>query len=550
MHKEQGRSKVRAMWAALAVSASLLLSACAGGDSPGGNALSPVPDGKVTWAIAGANLENGHMDPHKSQLDTSAMVGRLSLDSLTYLNADGELKPWLATSWSASDSGDAVTFELRNDVTFSDGTAFNAEAVKANFDHIMAPETASTAANSLLGGDLYKETTVDDEYTVTVHFEKPYAPFLNQSSSALLGMYSPATLKENAQKLATGGPGITVGSGPWVMTDYQPGVSITYERNDDYKWLPEGVTAADDQAKTLEVRIIGEDDVRVQAAQSGEAHIVSEVAADQIPNADGLNIEKRDTPGIAYSVFLNQKNGHLSDQKVREAMLLSADISGNVDTVFGGELGRAWSIFTPTTPGVTGSLLDDRTKENTARAERLLDEAGWTQSEPGATREKDGEPLKLDWISWTPRSAEAQTLTDLMVADWQALGIEVENRVLEPGQYQELYDAGTYDMADWDYSGVDPDVLRNHLHSGGYQNATHLSDPAVDEQLDQAASETDAEARNRIYDQLQNENFEQIWAIPLYNPVRISMLADDVRGVGFDGAGHPVFFAVEELAAE
>ena len=117
--------------AALATASALLLSGCAGpaGDADGSGT-------ELVWAIEGANLSAGHMDPQTSQLDVSGMVQRQVLDSLVFQEADGSFSPWLARSWKVSDDGRTYTFELRDDVTFSDGTPLYAAAGKGTLHPI------------------------------------------------------------------------------------------------------------------------------------------------------------------------------------------------------------------------------------------------------------------------------------------------------------------------------------------------------------------------------------------------------------------------------
>ncbi|WP_242864370.1 ABC transporter substrate-binding protein, partial [Microbacterium testaceum] len=152
---------------AVAAVAALTLSSCAGSDP------AAEGDGELVWAIEGANLSAGHMDPQTSQLDVSAMVQRAVLDSLVFQEADGSFSPWLATSWEVEDGGATYVFHLRDDVTFHDGTPFDAAAVKANFDRIVDPATASAQAASMLGGDLYAGTDVVDEHTVRWRNARP-----------------------------------------------------------------------------------------------------------------------------------------------------------------------------------------------------------------------------------------------------------------------------------------------------------------------------------------------------------------------------------------
>ena len=212
-------SRLRA--AAAVIAAIALVSGCAA-TSPN----APANANTLTYAINGGTLSGGKMDIHSSAFQATALVMRNSFDSLVYEKADGSFVPWLATSWQISDNGLHYTFDLRGDVTFHDGEPFNAEAVKANFEHVVAPETASADAASLIGyaetGGFYAGTEVIDEFTVRVNFSQPYAPFLQAVSTAKLGFYSPATLRDNAAQLSAGGPGISVGTGPYVLTEYTP----------------------------------------------------------------------------------------------------------------------------------------------------------------------------------------------------------------------------------------------------------------------------------------------------------------------------------------
>src|SRR5690554_5788018 len=106
---------------AFVAASALLLSACAGATDEGS-----ADGGEVVWAIEGANLAAGHMDPQTSQLDVSAMVQRVVLDSLVFQEQDGSFSPWLAEDWQVSDDSTTYTFELRDDVTFHDGEPFDA----------------------------------------------------------------------------------------------------------------------------------------------------------------------------------------------------------------------------------------------------------------------------------------------------------------------------------------------------------------------------------------------------------------------------------------
>ena len=518
---------------AVAAVAALSLSACAGSD-PGA-----AGDGEIVWAIEGANLSAGKMDPQTSQLDVTAMVQRAVLDSLVFQEADGSFSPWLASSWEVEDGGASYLFTLRDDVTFHDDRPFDAAAVKANFDRIADPETASAQAASMLGGELYAGTDVVDDHTVRVRFTQPYAPFLQAASTALLGFYSPAVLSSSPDQLAAGGPGVTVGTGPFELTEYTPDQDIVYTRNNDYTWGPDGTGKLSFQ--TLRVDILPEASVRVGALSSGQADVVTNLPPNlvsQVP-ADAT-VESLEYPGLPYSLFLNEKYGVFADKKVRQAFTRAIDVDTAVQEIFFGQYPRAWSILGSTTPGYDASL-ENSWPVDQAAANALLDEAGWTGRDADGIRTKDGQRLTARWIAWTPVPDDRAALANAVQSDLKAVGFDLQREVLEPGAYNEQYGPKTFDVTDWGFSGVDADLLRSHLETDGFQNASQVSDPALDALLEEGASTTDQAARNAVYAQVQQWNAEHAAIVPLYSPSLISAVRPDVTGLTFDLYGRPLF---------
>ncbi len=525
--------------AALAAATALVLSAC----TPAGGGDGGDSTGELVWSIEGANLSAGHMDPQVSQLDVSGMVQRAVLDSLVFQEKDGSFSPWLATSWEVSPDSTEYTFKLRDDVSFTDGEKFDAAAVKANFDRIADPKTESAQAASMLGApDFYEGTEVVDEYTVRVTFTQPYAPFLQAASTPQLGFYSPKVLKDSAKKLKAGGPDVTVGTGPFVLTEYTPDQEIVYTRNDDYAWGPNGAKAP--AFETLRVEIQPEASVRAGVITSGEADLASNMPPNLVKTlGDGVTVDSVEYPGLPYSLYLNEKYGVFADEKVRQAFSRGIDIDSAVEEIFFGQFPRAWSILGSTTPGYDASL-EGSWPYDPEEADRLLDEAGWTQRDSDGIRMKDGARLSVRWIAWTPVPDDRTALANAIQSDLKKVGIEVVREVLEPGAYNEQYGPKTFDLTDWGFSGVDPDFLRNHLHTDGFQNASQVSDPALDALLEEGVATSDQEKRNEIYTQVQQWNAAHVAIVPLYNPSAITAVGDRVEGLQYDLYGRPLFYDV------
>ncbi|MDE0546974.1 ABC transporter substrate-binding protein [Microbacterium sp. C7(2022)] len=528
----------RAVFASAVLSAALIASACAAPGEPSEAGAT----GEVVWAIEGANLSAGHMDPQTSQLDVSAMVQRAVLDSLVFQEADGSFTPWLATDWQISDDGTAYTFTLRDDVTFHDGEPFDAAAVKANFDRIADPNTESAQAASMLGGEFYAGTEVVDEHTVTVSFTQPYAPFLQAASTALLGFYSPAVLAERADELKAGGPDITVGTGPFVLTEYTPDQEIVYTRNADYAWGPDGAEAP--AFETLRVSILPEPAVRAGVIESGEADLASQLPPNVASTLDSsLTIDSIEYPGLPYSLYLNEKYGVFGDPLVREAFSRAIDIDTAVDEIFFGQFPRAWSILGSTTPGYDASL-EGTWEFDPDAANALLDEAGWTERDDEGYRLKDGERLSARWIAWTPVPDDRTALANAIGSNLRDVGFELVREVLEPGAYNEQYGPKTFDLTDWGFSGVDPDLLRNHLHTEGFQNASQVSDADLDALLESGFATSDTTERAAIYGEVQQWNADHNAIVPLYSPSLITASTDSVAGLEYDLYGRPLFYSV------
>lgn len=530
--------------AAFVAASALLLSACS---APAADtAAESDPDGEVVWAIEGANLAAGHMDPQISQLDVSGMVQRQVLDSLVFQEADGSFTPWLAEAWDVSEDGTTYTFQLRKDVTFHDGEPFDAAAVKANFDRIIDPDTVSAQAASMLGGEYYDGTEVLGEYEVAVSFTQPYAPFLQAASTAQLGFWSPKVIEEAGDQLKAGGPEVNVGTGPFVLTEYTPDQELVYTRNDDYAWGPHGEGAAG--FETLRVEILPEASVRTGVVTSGEADLASNIPPSQVSELpEDVTVDTIEYPGLPYSLFLNEAYGVFADEKVRQAFARAIDVDAAVEEIYYGEFPRAWSVLSASTPGydaeVEGTWAFDQDAAN-----ELLDEAGWTKRGDDGIRMKDGERLSAKWIAWTPVPDDRAALANAIQSDLAEVGFEVTRDELEPAQYNEQYGPKTFDITDWGFSGVDPDLLRSHLHSEGFQNASQVKDAEVDELLTEGLSAQDQADRDAVYKQIQEWNATYTAIVPLYTPSLITASNATVDGLAFDLYGRPLFYDVTVAA--
>ncbi|ROO85792.1 peptide/nickel transport system substrate-binding protein [Actinocorallia herbida] len=539
----------------LAVLLALTLSACASGEDTGGAAetSAPVKGGEVIYAV---DTEPLSFDVHVSQQDITASILRNVFDSLVSLDAEGEFQPWLAESWEVSDDLKTYTFKLRKDVKFTDGTPFDAEAVKVNFDRIHDPKTKSQLAASLLGP--YTGTEVVDASTAKVSFSAPFAPFLQAASTAYLGFYSPKTIKENGEHLSAGGT-VGVSTGPFVFSSYTKGQSATFTRNEAYAWAPKG--AANTGAPYLDkltVRFLPEASVRVGALTSGQVHVAAAVPPADAAGVSGnaaLALETRDYPGSNYNLYLNTSRPPFDDLKVRKALQQGIDIDTDVKNLHFGRFKRAWSPLSPVTPTYDKSL-ENTWPYDPEAAGRLLDEAGWTQRDAEGYRTKNGERLVVEWPALPAQYVREQRdiLAQAFQADLKKIGVEVVREKLDVASHIAAVYGGKADATDYSWARFEPDVLWLLFNGAsepakGGANTTFLKDAQLTEWTDKGRTTLDKAVRDDLYGKVQKRAVELALVIPLYTQSAVLGRSKSVGGLAFDANAWPQFQGVWRTGA-
>ena len=157
------KARMRAV-SAVAGAATILiaLTACTGS---GASTTSSTPVAGGTLTYASGDAEPTCLDPHVGGNYPQALLSTQYIEELVGLR-DGKPVPALATKWTTSDDGTTLTFTLRDDVTFTDGTPFDAAAVVRNIEHVQDPKTASSTGYLALQS--IKQATATDDHTVTL----------------------------------------------------------------------------------------------------------------------------------------------------------------------------------------------------------------------------------------------------------------------------------------------------------------------------------------------------------------------------------------------
>lgn len=541
----------RKKWPWVAGAVVVLLIAASGfaltrGDGSGGRAAdggTPVRGGTLQFALIDYQRSP---DPQWGTNYAESLIGDNVTDKLTWQDPDtGEITPWLATSWEYNENLTEFTFHLRTDVTFSDGTPFDSDAVKANFDqYVHGDEKLGILPNgaTLLPG--YVETRTPDRYTAVVRFEKPLASFLQASSftaNAGPGFLSPSTLKLSAKQRTDATK--VIGTGPFVYESWKPQTRTVLVKRKGYHWAPPALGhKGEAYLDRIVFNTIPEASVRTGSLTSGAIDATLDVGTtDEKSLADqGFTIIHRAVSGTSIVFNLNSQLFPTDDIAVRKAIQLGWNRDALRKTVLTDSYSVATSILEPSVLGYedySGSVL----RYDPQQAKRLLEQAGWKQG-PDGIRTKDGKKLVVKLLGINNLVVNKPAYESIQ-QDLKKTGIDLRLTVVPIPDYA----AGVAKAkTDWNITAAnrsrnDPAVLNLQysplLGNGSYltEDSTGVDVDEVTRTLGKLELTLDPTARKQYAKAAQDLLLDKYALVnPVYNPSQVIAQADYVHGIVFD----------------
>jgi ABC-type transport system substrate-binding protein len=421
------------------------------------------------------------LDPRLAFNVPAQSIIRHIYEPLVTHNMRGYLAPVLAVSWIWSEDARALDMKLREGVTFHDGTPLTARDVKYTFDTILAPESGSRQKPTLF---YVAETETIDDLTIRIHTHIPARPLL-----PTLSLYPLGIMNADWARYRNGKIGVEAnGTGPFRVIDYIPGRQVVLEANPTY-WGQRPRT------NRLIIRIVEDDDARVQALLSGEVMMINNVPPRHIPKITqdiGLRLWESVTARTIYGQ-INLTNPSFGDRRVRHALNYAVDKERIVQRVLGGH-GQAASC--PVAPSVFGHYLDMKPwPYDPEQARSLLAQVGYTASAP----------LTVRLIGPSGRFVLDEQVGEALAACLANVGIRTTYRSVE----RDAYADARFRLTDWDVilSGwcvhtLEADFLlsRNFYHEWvpvGYSN------PEVKAILDRVRAITDIPQTESLYHKAQ-----------------------------------------------
>ena len=455
----------------------------------GGAAGAPPKDAIVIGLVA----EPVTMDPPQITDLNSARVTKRIFEGLVGQELGSyKLVPGLAQSWDISRDGLTYTFRLRPNVTFHDGTPFNAEAVKFVFERQLNDKGPyyATGTYPYVKGFLGNVAGVEvlDASTVQIKLKAPLTPFLQYLAHQSLFMFSPESLKKWGKDVVKH----PVGTGPFKLETWEPGVKVVLARNEQY-W-----GGAPKIRQAIYVPIV-EAQARLVALKTGDIDLTMDVppdSLDELRRDPNLVVAESNSSAVWY-VTLNTRHPILKDRRVRQALNHAVNKEAIIRDIL---RGTAIVSRGPISP-VYGPYYE----ENTARYPHDLEKARALFKDAGYAGGFELGFLVPESGSGMQSPVEMATVIQANLAQ---LGVRAKIQTMEWGAYLRKY-LEQPDMAEmsWNPSIGDPDHMMYMLlssdrfppafNSGYYQN------DRVDDLLRRARTTLDEKARVPLYKEAQ-----------------------------------------------
>ena len=445
--------------------------------------------------VVGQIAEPQSLDPqHVSAVNDFRILMNVYDGLVRYKDGTLEVEPALATDWTISEDGLEYTFNLREGVSFHDGSPFNAEAVKFSFERMINedhPYHTGTFPLSFYFSAVASVEAVDDS-TVRFTLNEPYAPFLSNLAYPAGLIVSKAAVETHGEDFDRN----PSGTGAFKFAEWQSNTRVVIERNADY-W---------DGAPPLEAvvfRPITDANTRVAAMLSGEIDVMVEVPPDNVATfSESADFELYEQAGPhLWFLILNAKEGVFANKAARQAVNYAVNKQSLVEDVL---QGTATVASGPTPPAFNWAYNEDLDPYpyDPDKARALLAEAGVDEGTAVTFYVTQGGSGMLDPIS----------MGTAIQADLQAVGLDVAIETYEWNTFLGLVNPGLEgkaDMAEMAWMTNDPDTLpflalRTEAwpEQGGF-NSGYYSNPEVDDLLAKARTSTDQAERAMLYKQMQ-----------------------------------------------
>ena len=448
-------------------------------------------------------------------------------DTLVSITEDG-YEGCLAESWTISEDGKIYTFKIRDGVTFSDGTVCDANAILANFNAIIENKDRHTWLEMM---NLLVGVSAPDDHTFVIELSEAYYPMLTELGCIRpFAMISPNCMINGSTKDGVSG---YIGTGPYVLTDFETDQYAVFERNENY-W------GEKPEIERITVKVIPDNQTRIMALESGEIDLIfgknmlDADAISQYVDSDKFEVALSN-PTSTRHIVLNTTNEILSDTAVRQALQHATNRTAISEGIFYGLEQPADTLYAATVPYCDVELTPYEYSTETASS--MLDEAGWIMGSSGI-REKGGKKLELDLL-YNSDSVTEKTISEYLQSEYLKLGISLNIHGEEEQSYRDNMKAGNFDMVFNICWGMpyDPQSSLAAMRAPVYGDFAAQQGLADKKEIDQAITDilttTDEEERQELYRFVLTRLHEDAVYIPLTFECNKALYTKNLQGVHF-----------------
>ncbi|TWT91128.1 Oligopeptide-binding protein AppA precursor [Pseudobythopirellula maris] len=469
----------------------------------------------------------------------------LELTGLQLIGFDADFTPravgWAVESWQASEDRMYDKFVLRDDLTWSDGTPFTAHDVEFSYRTIMDPRAPIPAVRSTV--EKLRWVHAYDDRTVVMFHREPLASWTENIQFPMIpkhvyeeSLEDDPTLMASDHHLKHELKPVTLG--PYEYASRTRGQEIVLRRRESW-YMHDGEQVRDrPYLREFRYRIITDPNTTLLALKSGELQDARLTAEQWLTQTKGDDFYERNTKasGLEWTEFhieWNTKDPIFRDARVRRAMAYAFDFDEMLQSVFYGLVEQGTGIFNPAAWMASQDV--EPFVRDLDKAEDLLDEAGWDDSDGDGVRDKeiDGRLVPFEFTLITYQQPNAIKACTLLKDNLDQIGVvcnvkpvefTVKTQLALDHKFQAL-------MGGWG-TGTDPSTLDNIFATGGGRNFSQYSNPEVDELFRQGQKEFDREKRAALYARIHEILYEDQPNLWLF--YRKSLYGFDKRLRGFN----------------
>jgi peptide/nickel transport system substrate-binding protein len=484
-----------------------------------------TPTGSGGTLVVDININPENLDVHQSlTAATSVINGQIYESLLRFKPGTVELEPWLAESWESTADGMEWTVNLRQGVLFHDGTPFNAEAIKFNYDRQFDTTSEYYAMGqwtAYMDYDFIGSCEVLSEYQVKFTLKTPFNKVLSRLAN--FSVVSPAAVQQYREAF-TENP---VGTGPYAFERWDKGEQVVLKRNDSW-WFQ---TPSLDQ---LVFKAVIEMGARTASLLSGETQFTVQISPEivqQLEGNDDFTIVMAPT-GSVWFLAMNVNYPKFADLRVRQALNYAIDKETIVSGVLGdtvdiahGPLSPAYADYNP--------KVETYFSYDPEKAKALLAEAGFVDDSEIVFYVPIGDPSMLS----------AEEMGTVIQDNLREVGISTKIESLEAVTWMDQIRSPANELTEmsWNLAPIEPAFVFDGLFTKaslppGFNTSYYVNDE-METLMATAKTSLDTEEVSNAYKRMQEIVMEDAPIVPVCHRRQLFGISNRVKGFVAEPSG-------------